>query len=52
MKKPDSSSGGMINPLFSMDADFEFSCLQLKNPVGISKISVFSSEDEGSVVLQ
>ena len=29
---------GMKNPLLLMGGDFEFYCLQLKNPVGILKI--------------
>ena len=29
---------GMENPLLLMGGDFEFYCLQLKNPVGIPKI--------------
>ena len=29
---------GMKNPLLLMGGDFEFHCLQLKNPVGIPKI--------------
>ena len=29
---------GMENPLLLMDGDFEFYCLQLKNPMGIFKI--------------
>ena len=33
---------GMENPLFLMGGDFKFYCLQLKNPVGIPKILVFS----------
>ena len=32
---------GRENPLFLMGGDFEFYCLQLKKPVGISKILVF-----------
>ena len=31
---------GMENPLLSMGEDFDFYCLQLKNPVGIPKISM------------
>ena len=30
----------MENPLFLMGGDFEFYCLQLKNPVGIPKIQM------------
>ena len=29
---------GMENPLLLIGGDFEFYCLQLKNPVGIPKI--------------
>ena len=35
----------MENPLLLMGGDFEFYCLQLKNPVGIPK-SVFPSGDK------
>ena len=43
---------GMENPLLFMGEDFEFYCLQLKNPVVIPKILVLppSGDKEFSVV--
>ena len=39
MKVPNVNGDG--NPWLLMSGDFEFYCLQRKNPVGISKILVF-----------